>query len=229
MLLTFAGLAKNGSKHLVEIMKLVLDNFDDKYRNVKISFQTLSEDVLVNIDRKNIKSSKLFAITSQLTDVTINSELIIGLPGETPTSYLDTLCKHIELGIDFARTYPLYILPNTPMNKKDYRSKFNIKSKKIYLPYDLSKYRQSKLYNDRHKLIDIMTACDFKTKIDFETFEMIYSCISYSPEELIQMYDYWFWYNTFYNAGVAKNYMTLESTFEIIFTLATSCKFKHSK
>jgi tRNA A37 methylthiotransferase MiaB len=207
MLLTFAGLAKNGSKHLIEIMKLVLDNFNDKYRNVKISFQTLTDDVLVNIDRKNIKSEKLYSITSQLTDVTINSEIIIGLPGETSTSFLDTLCKHIELNIDFARTYPLYVLPNTPMNKKEYRKKFNINSKKIYLPYDLSKYRQSKLYNDRHNLVNIKTACDFKTKIDFESFEMIYSCVSYNPAELIQMYDYWFWYNTFYNAGVAKKYI----------------------
>ena len=134
MLLTFAGFAKNGSPYLADIMNLTMDNFNDKLRNVKISLQTLTPDVLDTIQRKNISTDKLLRIMDQLRDIKVNSELIIGLPGETADSWADTLFKHPELGIDFARAYPLYVLPNTPMATQDYRTKHKIKTKKITLP-----------------------------------------------------------------------------------------------
>lgn len=134
MMLTFAGFAKNGSPYLPEIMNLTMDNFNDKMRNVKISLQTLSPDVLDTIQRKNISTDKLLRIMDQLRDIKVNSELIIGLPGETANSWADTLFKHPELGIDFARSYPLYVLPNTPMATNEYKEEHGIKTKKIILP-----------------------------------------------------------------------------------------------
>ena len=46
MLLTFAGFAKNGSKWLADIMNLTMDNFNDKKRQLKISLQTFTPEVL---------------------------------------------------------------------------------------------------------------------------------------------------------------------------------------
>jgi hypothetical protein len=90
--------------------------------------------VLDTIQRKNISTDKLLRIMDQLRDIKVNSELIIGLPGETADSWADTLFKHPELGIDFARSYPLYVLPNTPMATQEYREQHGIKSKRILLP-----------------------------------------------------------------------------------------------
>ena len=134
MLLTFAGFAKNGSKWMAPIMNLVMDNFNDKKRNIKISLQTFTPEVLETIDRDNIKTEKLLSILEDLHNVDVNTELIIGLPGETAETWADTLFKHKELGIDFARGYPLYILPNTPMAKQEYKDKHGIKTKKMILP-----------------------------------------------------------------------------------------------
>ena len=103
-------------------MNLTMDNFNDKLRNVKISLQTLTPAVLDTIQRKNISTDKLLSIIDELRDVKVNSELIIGLPGETADSWADTLFKHPELGIDFARSYPLYVLPNTPMATNEYKN-----------------------------------------------------------------------------------------------------------
>ena len=134
MLLTFAGFTKNGSASMPKIMNLVMDNFNDKKRNVKISLQTLTPEVLATIDRKNIKTENLISIMAQLKDVSVSSELILGLPGETAATWTDTLFKHRELGIDFARSYPLYVLPNTPMAKKEYKDRYDIKTKRMILP-----------------------------------------------------------------------------------------------
>ena len=134
MWLTFAGFAKNGSKWLPEIMNLTMDNFNDRLRNVKISLQTLSPEVLNTIDRNNIKPEKLLQIINELDNIDISSELIIGLPGETADSWRQTLKKHKELGITFGRGYPLYVLPNTPMATPEYREKYKIKTKRMVLP-----------------------------------------------------------------------------------------------
>lgn len=134
MLLTFAGFAKNGSKWLAEIMNLTMENFNDRMRNIKISLQTLTPSVLETIDRKNIQTEKLLSIMHELENVEVNSELIIGLPGETNATWCDTLFKHPELGFDVARGYPLYVLPNTPMAQEDYKQQHQIKTKKIILP-----------------------------------------------------------------------------------------------
>lgn len=134
MILTYAGFAKNGSKFLPEIMNLTMDNFNDRMRNVKISLQTFTPEVLETIQRKNIDTNKLISIMDQLENVNVNSELIIGLPGETAESWAETLFKHPELGIAFGRAYPLYVLPNTPMAQQDYKDKYKIKTKKILLP-----------------------------------------------------------------------------------------------
>ena len=134
MLLTFAGFAKNGSKWLPKIMNLVMNNFKDEKRNLKISLQTFTEEALDVIDRKNISTDKLLSIMDHMEDVEVNSELIIGLPGETADSWANTLFKHQELGIDFARAYPLYVLPNTPMAQQEYKDKYKIKTKKVVLP-----------------------------------------------------------------------------------------------
>jgi putative methyltransferase len=154
MLLTFAGFAKNGSKWLADIMNLTMDNFNDKKRQLKISLQTFTPEVLDTIDRKNISTEKLMSIMHQLENVEVNSELIIGLPGETADTWADTLFKHPEFGISFARAYPLYVLPNTPMAKQDYKDKHKIKTKKIILP---SKESFEMIYESKSYDLDEIT------------------------------------------------------------------------
>ena len=174
MLLTFSGFAKNGSKYLSQIIKLVMENFEQSRRSIKISLQTFTPEVLKVIDRDNIKTDNLLKIINDLHDVDINSELIIGLPGETAESFADTLFKSKDYNIDSARVYPLYVLPNTPMAQKDYKEKYKIKTKTIKLP-------------------------------NGEQFEMVYECFSFDIDELVKMYLYWWYYNTFYNFGIDKS------------------------
>ena len=205
--LVFSGMAKNGSRYLSEIIILVLEHFGTNGRNVKLSFQTLTESVLANVSRKNMKNEHLLSIAKDLKDTVMTSELIIGLPGETPDSYLKTLCRQMELGMDIVRSNPLQILPNTPMNQKEYRQKFKIRTKKIFIPDDLGRYKQSQILDMGGKFTDVRTKVDPMNRLKWEIAEVIYSCSSYDSNELVRMYDFWFWYNTFYNARVARRDM----------------------
>ena len=93
------------------------------------------------------------------------------------------------------------------MNEQNYREQFNIKSKRIYLPSDLTKMRQKDLASYQGQLSQLVSKLENSEHLSFESFEMIHSCESYNTEELVQIYSYWFWFNTFYNSGVAREYI----------------------
>lgn len=205
LLLTYAGFAKNGSPNVTKIMNLTLDNFNDKYRQVKVSFQSLDETVLKNIERKNISPTKLHDTVAGVKNAEISSELIIGLPGETLNSFIETFEKHIDMNISFARAYPLYVLPNTLMTNKEYKEKHKIKTKKIYLPTDLIYKKIDNNYNE------YITSDKIKTKLskvnlsEFTKFELIYESYSFNLKELTKIFSFWYWFNTFYNTGILKS------------------------
>ena len=55
-------------------------------------------------------------------------ELIMGLPGETLESFIDGVCKVIELGQhNYIGIYPLTALPNTPFGDPKYIEEHGLK------------------------------------------------------------------------------------------------------
>ena len=60
-------------------------------------------------------------------------ELIFGLPEETKDSFIEGVCKIMELGQhNYIGIYPLTALPNTPFGEKDYIKKYGLKLKNTY-------------------------------------------------------------------------------------------------
>jgi len=132
--ISYSGLAKNGSKQLPVILKKIFDQIPIDQRNLKISFQTHTPSVLEIINRSNIVNSRLLPLINEYKaqNIPTTSEMIIALPGETADSWLKTLDHNYhQLGIDYIRTYILHMVANTDMNSKQFREKYDIKTKKI--------------------------------------------------------------------------------------------------
>lgn len=130
--ISYSGLAKNGSKHLPSIMEKIFDNLPIDQRNLKISFQTHTKDVLQIVGRENINNEKLFPLIKQFQQKNIptTSEMIIALPGETAETWLQTLhYNYHKLSIDFVRAYILHVVPNTPLYNSVLTG--NYKTKKV--------------------------------------------------------------------------------------------------
>lgn len=176
--ISYSGLAKNGSKHLPIILSKVFDNLPIDQRNLKISFQTHTKQVLDVANRHNIDNSKLLPLIDQFksSGIPTTSEMIIGLPGETADSWLNTLhYNYHNLEIDFIRTYILHVVANTPLYEKAYRDKWQIKTKRVG-------YQNTVV-------------------------EIVNQCFSYNPEEIQKMFDYWWFYSTFINTGLLKGHV----------------------
>ena len=197
---TVNGFVKNGSPYLKDTI-LTLNRITSYSKNVMLSFQTHSEDALKTIDRDNIRNEKLYPLIKQLQDegLDIKSEMILGLPGETLSSYVKSLETDFNLGVTSMRSYPLIFIVNTPMYATEYRTHHGLKTKKILLPYDLFITRDQYLEN-----VNLQTHCDFTDDSLYEEIEILYECNSFTNNELIEILKRWWWYHNFYNLGTIK-------------------------
>lgn len=197
---TVNGFVKNGSPYLKETI-LALNRLTGYSKNVMLSFQTHSKNALSIIDRDNIRNEKLYPLIKELQDdgLQIKSEMILGLPGETLEDYVNTLETDYNLGMIGMRAYPLIFIVNTPMYDTEYRKKNGIKTKKIYIPYDL--FLTKKQYIDNPNRV---TDCNFQDDKYYEVSEVMYECNSFSNDEFIEILKRWWWYHNFYNLGTLR-------------------------
>lgn len=231
--LLLSGTAKNSSPYVAVIYKKLqnfdTDDYSTKVKNIKISFQTFSEQALQAVDRRNMTVDQLTKVIESTEKNTISSELIIGLPGETSSSWIDTISKHRELNLDFGRVYHLNILPNTPMYTADYRNRYKTKYTKVYIPSDLNDISFEETINLYNNFSNVKTKYQFnhESKLSFETYEIMRSSFSYTNKDLKQMYLYYFWFNTFWNTNLLKdeikqNNLSINDQILNFFNLASS-------
>lgn len=123
---------KNKLDTVYEIGMMLLNNGLDKAQT--LSFQSMNEEVLQNIGRKNISNDMFKSLMRKYnaTNVSTFSELILGLPGET----YDSFCKGISILLDGGQhfsfmVYPCELLPNAEMAQPEYVKRYDIKSTKI--------------------------------------------------------------------------------------------------
>ena len=174
--ISYSGIAKNGSKHLPIIMEKIFNNMPIDQRNLKISFQTHSSDVLKKINRDNINNDKLVPLINEFKkkNIPTTSEMIIGLPGETADSWLETLhYNYHKIKIDYVRTYILHVVANTPLYVDALTNKFGIKTKKIV-------YKNNEI-------------------------EIIHQCNSFDLEEIKLMFSYFWIFNTLINTKILSH------------------------
>lgn len=123
---------KNSSKEVIDIIKLFSDS--SLSRGMTISFQSMDETVLENIKRKNLdinKAEEIFDLLGK-NQLPHYSEVILGLPGETLTSWRQGMIKLIAMGqhqcID---VFHATMLENSELNLPSSREKYNIQTVEI--------------------------------------------------------------------------------------------------
>jgi radical SAM superfamily enzyme YgiQ (UPF0313 family) len=191
-----SGLVKNNKAEFHTIIEKVNSNLSyTNFPHLKVGVQTHSEKALIASDRWNIKDNVMFDIF-QNSKYPVHTELIVGLPEETPDSWLDTLQKEFEIGVSYSRGYSLSVLPNAPLAKKDYIEKYGIKLKTILIPIEFHNMNKFTSILDP----DRITKCKFETKLEYYTENKVYECNSYTNDELVLMYQYQWWYQLFFNS-----------------------------
>jgi tRNA A37 methylthiotransferase MiaB len=127
---------KNVKEHTFEIFKLLKDV--DLGGTVSLAFQSLNEETIKSISRYNFEIEKFKEIKKRLhkDKIFTVSDFIVGLPNETYETFKEGISKIIEAGQhDRLIISMLILLPNIEMNKKEYREKYGIITKKMNMVY----------------------------------------------------------------------------------------------
>ena len=118
---------KNSNDRVFRMCKKLNEYGMDK--GATLAYQSLSEEVLENIGRKNLSMEYFSDLLKKYNEAGIPSysELILGLPGETKDSFCKGLCTLLDHGQhNSVSVYYCEVLPNSPLGKKDMIEKYNI-------------------------------------------------------------------------------------------------------
>lgn len=123
---------KNSAERVFRISQNLNSRGLDK--GATMAYQTLCDEALKNINRKNLTMEHFSGLMADYTKANIPtySELILGLPGETAESFCQGLCKLLRAGQhNSISVYYCELLPNAPMCKPEYMKKYQIEPMKV--------------------------------------------------------------------------------------------------
>ena len=138
-LLTTTG--KNNKKKIIESIKSLSNSL-----SLSMSVQSMDDQVLKNIKRDNISKEVMLELAPIIKENGMNTtaEVILGLPGETYGSHLETIRKLIAAKLDDIITYTCFLLPGSEMATPEQQSKWKFKTKFRMLPMDFAKLSSGK-------------------------------------------------------------------------------------
>jgi radical SAM superfamily enzyme YgiQ (UPF0313 family) len=117
---------KNAQSHIVENAK-ILKGLSDAY----IAFQTFDPAVMKMINRRNISVEKLKNISKSLfiNSDKLQTDILLGLPGETTASHINSLNTAFNLGFDNISGGAIRLLPGSELETEESRERFGLKTK----------------------------------------------------------------------------------------------------
>jgi len=120
-----SSFAKNASERLAKITRIL---HEAKLKSTgMISIQTTDDKVLTTINRANIRQDKHERLIQIFREekMTLSSELMIGLPGQTVESHKNDLQYFFDRKL-MTSAFCTQIMPNAPMNEPEYKKKNKI-------------------------------------------------------------------------------------------------------
>lgn len=141
-LMTTTG--KNSKERIMKITEILGSIFE-----VTMAMQSMSESVLSNIRRSNIKLDHMVEVNNELKKQgrTTAAELIVPLPGETKISFVNGLNNIINSSVSRVIIYTLMMLHGTQFKTPEYRKKYKYLTKFRIVPLNFGEYDGQKVFD----------------------------------------------------------------------------------
>ncbi|MBQ8027870.1 MAG: cobalamin-dependent protein [Clostridia bacterium] len=123
---------KNSDERVFKICSAL--NSEGMDKGATMAYQTLSDEALFNIGRKNLTMEHFSSLMKKYNEAGIPtySELILGLPGETKESFCKGICRLLENGQhNSLSVYHCEALPNSDLTRPEYIKKHQIEIIKV--------------------------------------------------------------------------------------------------
>ena len=111
-----------------------------------MSVQSMDDEVLENVRRSNISVEKMIALKPAIKNsgLDTSSEVILGLPGETFETHLQTLRTLLGINVDHIVVFSCMLLKGSQMDTPEQRKKWDLKTKFRILINDFAKLSNGK-------------------------------------------------------------------------------------
>jgi radical SAM superfamily enzyme YgiQ (UPF0313 family) len=128
--LGFGGFAKteNRLKYIEQIFDIMFSNGLTDEHGLKVSLQTIYDDILKNIDRKNINLDAQLRVLTPFFEkyqMPMLTEIILGLPGMTLDKFYNEFDVFHEKKLN-VMWYEWLLLPEAPAYDPEYRKKYSL-------------------------------------------------------------------------------------------------------
>lgn len=134
----FVSTGKNKKERIIETVGRMKGTL-----RVTASLQSTDELILKNIRRTNISSEALREVVSKSRQdhLETNTELILGLPGDTKKKHFRSIEDTIGAGFDNLRIYQLTLLPKTEMFSENSRREYSVTTRHRINPRSFGRYQ----------------------------------------------------------------------------------------
>ena len=178
--------AKNQKAEVLDIVKIF--NTRANNNSLHVSLQTLDEEVLEKVKRKNLPINNIEAIFSDAEEagITVFTEMILGLPGETLETWKTNYWRLYKAGNNpIVSVYRAQLLENAEMNLTQ-KNLYDIQSRRVYdyFPPDQNNHGVMK-----------------------ESVEVVCSTLDLSEEKMMQA-QLWTWYQATFHVNGLTNYLS---------------------
>ena len=133
----FAATAKNNKERTIEIVKILGSSLP-----ATAAVQTTDDEILKNIQRKNVSQDVLVTYAREIENLGGQSEaeIILCLEGDTREKHFKTVYDMLDADMKFIRLYQFMMIPGTQSTNRERRERFGLLTKYRVLPRCFGKY-----------------------------------------------------------------------------------------
>jgi radical SAM superfamily enzyme YgiQ (UPF0313 family) len=167
-ILTTTG--KNKKERIIESIKRLEGSI-----SIGMSVQSMDQQVLQNVRRENISVDSMLALLPSIREsgLLTTSEVILGLPGDTYDTHLETIKKLIHANLDSIMVYTCMLLDGSEMSTTQQREKWNFKTKFRILPGNFSKISNGRNVLEIEEVVVGSDTLTFNEYIELRIFAFI--------------------------------------------------------
>ena len=128
-----------------------------------MSVQSMNQEILANVQRANISVEQALALAPAIKKSGLRtiSEVILGLPGETYETHLDTLRQLLSAKSDNILVHNCMLLPGSEMNTPQERKKWGFESKFRILSKNFAKLSNGKNVFEIEEVVVALNSLSF--------------------------------------------------------------------
>jgi Radical SAM superfamily len=166
---------KNSKERIISALRQLEGSF-----NLTMSVQSMTPDVLTHIKRDNIKLDQIQDLAPTIREAKLPtvSEVILGLPGETKASHLDTLSQLLNAEMDNVVPYTLMMVNGSDLASEHQRRKWEMVTKWRVIPRDFTRMADGRTVVETEEVVVATNTLSFEDYVACRKVALLVAVIS---------------------------------------------------